>query len=127
MDSSASMIENNEGSSLKQDFEEDIPVVGDELKGEGMEVAMKLAQQALRVGEVPVGCVFVHEEKIIAIGRNTVNETRNATRHAEINCIDDVCVFEICRKLLDGYTSVFCLFVFTKCLFQLLGTEVVQK
>ncbi|KAK3922263.1 tRNA-specific adenosine deaminase 2 [Frankliniella fusca] len=68
-----------------------IPAVGDVInEQEGMEVALKLAQQALTVGEVPVGCIFVHEGKIIASGRNTVNETRNATRHAEINCIDDV-------------------------------------
>lgn len=70
-----------------------IPMVGDALSAdEGMEVAMKLARQALAVGEVPVGCVFVFQGRIIAIGRNTVNETRNATRHAEINCIDDVSV-----------------------------------
>lgn len=72
--------------------DEKIPVVGDMLREDGMEVAMKLARQALAVGEVPVGCVFVYEGQIIAIGRNTVNETRNATRHAEINCIDDVSV-----------------------------------
>lgn len=66
------------------------PKIGDLVGDDGMEVAMILAREALAVGEVPVGCVFVHEGKIIAIGRNTVNQTRNATRHAEINCIDDV-------------------------------------
>ena len=86
------LSESNEATSLRSDLKGDIPVVGDELIGDGMEMAMKLAQQALAVGEVPVGCVFVFESKIIAIGRNTVNETRNATRHAEINCIDDVCL-----------------------------------
>jgi len=64
--------------------------VGDAVNEEGMECAMQLAREALAVGEVPVGCVFIYQGKIIAIGRNTVNETRNATRHAEINCIDDV-------------------------------------
>ena len=73
--------------------QETIPVIGDALSAdEGMEVAMKLARQALAAGEVPVGCVFVYQGIIIAIGRNTVNQTRNATRHAEINCIDDVSV-----------------------------------
>lgn len=67
------------------------PKIGDLIgEDDGMEIAMTLAREALAVGEVPVGCVFVHEGKIIAIGRNTVNQTRNATRHAEINCIDDV-------------------------------------
>nr|XP_023030238.1 tRNA-specific adenosine deaminase 2-like isoform X2 [Leptinotarsa decemlineata] len=55
-----------------------------------MEKAFVFANEALAAQEVPVGCIFVHKDKIIALGRNTVNETRNATRHAEINCIDQV-------------------------------------
>ena len=55
-----------------------------------MSEAFAEAQDALAKGEVPVGCVFVHKGKIIAKGRNSVNETLNATRHAEINCIDQV-------------------------------------
>lgn len=83
-----------------------IPVVGEEVNAEeGMDVAMKLARQALAVGEVPVGCVFVYQSKIIAIGRNTVNETRNATRHAEINCIDDV--LKWCKENNMESSSVF--------------------
>ncbi|XP_069697246.1 tRNA-specific adenosine deaminase 2 isoform X2 [Periplaneta americana] len=54
-----------------------------------MEVALGLAAEALQVGEVPVGCVFVLDDQVIAKGRNTVNETRNATRHAEMNCLDE--------------------------------------
>ncbi|KAK4884401.1 hypothetical protein RN001_000672 [Aquatica leii] len=53
-----------------------------------MESAFKLAYEALEAQEVPVGCIFVHNNEIIASGRNTVNETHNATRHAELNCID---------------------------------------
>lgn len=55
-----------------------------------METAFKFAYEALESQEVPVGCIFVYENEIIARGRNTVNETRNATRHAEMNCIDQV-------------------------------------
>lgn len=55
-----------------------------------MEQAFELAEAALKVGEVPVGCVFVMNGKIIAKGKNTVNETKNAVRHAEFNCIDQV-------------------------------------
>nr|XP_022903317.1 tRNA-specific adenosine deaminase 2 [Onthophagus taurus] len=54
-----------------------------------MDLAFNYAQEALDNQEVPVGCIFVYNNQIIASGRNTVNETRNATRHAEINCIDD--------------------------------------
>lgn len=55
-----------------------------------MQLAFKFAHEALESQEVPVGCIFVYETEIIAQGRNTVNETRNATRHAEMNCIDRV-------------------------------------
>lgn len=55
-----------------------------------MEKAFKFAYEALESQEVPVGCIFVYSNEIIALGRNTVNETKNATRHAEINCIDQV-------------------------------------
>ncbi|XP_067004678.2 tRNA-specific adenosine deaminase 2 [Anabrus simplex] len=55
---------------------------------EWMERAFEIAEEEL--GEVPVGCIFVYEGRIIAESTNTVNETRNATRHAEINCVDQV-------------------------------------
>lgn len=55
-----------------------------------METAFKFAYEALESQEVPVGCIFVYENEMVAKGRNTVNETRNATRHAEMNCIDQV-------------------------------------
>lgn len=61
-----------------------------------MESAFKLAYEALEAQEVPVGCIFVHNNEIIASGRNTVNETHNATRHAELNCIDQVNA--LCKK-----------------------------
>jgi tRNA-specific adenosine deaminase 2 len=54
-----------------------------------MEAALVAAKEALNVGEVPVGCVFVKEGEIIASGRNRTNESANATRHAEI----EVCVY----------------------------------
>lgn len=45
--------------------------------------------------EVPVGCVFVHNNQIIARGHNLVNKTANPTRHAEFVCIDGV--LEYCK------------------------------
>ncbi|KAF2882436.1 hypothetical protein ILUMI_23755 [Ignelater luminosus] len=71
-----------------------------ELQQKFMETAFNFAYNALAVQEVPVGCIFVYNNEILASGRNTVNETHNATRHAEINCIDEVNNF--CRsKNLD--------------------------
>lgn len=57
---------------------------------EYMEAALNLAKKALAKGEVPVGCLFVYNGQVIATGSNTVNETRNATRHAEMDCIEAV-------------------------------------
>jgi len=70
-----------------------------------MDVALQKAEESLRVGEVPVGCLFIYNKEIIAIGNNTVNETCNATRHAEINCIDQVLKF--CKEKFMNYETVF--------------------
>ena len=44
-------------------------------------------------GEVPVGCVFVSEGREVASGRNEVNATKNATRHAELVAVDRLLAF----------------------------------
>ncbi|KAA1465944.1 cytidine deaminase-like protein [Dentipellis sp. KUC8613] len=55
-----------------------------------MEKALDQAEEALQAGEVPVGCVFVRDGRIIAGARNRTNELRNATRHAELEAIDAI-------------------------------------
>ena len=51
--------------------------------------AFAAAREALAVGEVPVGCVFVDSAgEVVARGRNEVNATGNATRHAELVAVD---------------------------------------
>ena len=54
--------------------------------------AFQEAKRALDVGEVPVGAIFyeIESKKIVARGCNSVNATKNATRHAEFNCIDQI-------------------------------------
>uniref|UniRef100_A0A9J8BWC9 Adenosine deaminase tRNA specific 2 n=1 Tax=Cyprinus carpio carpio TaxID=630221 RepID=A0A9J8BWC9_CYPCA len=49
-----------------------------------------VALEALENGEVPVGCLMVYNNEIIGKGRNEVNETKNATRHAEMVALDQV-------------------------------------
>ncbi|RGP60941.1 putative tad2-trna-specific adenosine deaminase 2 [Fusarium sporotrichioides] len=44
---------------------------------------MLQARLALQTNETPVGCVLVHDGRIIARGMNATNVTRNGTRHAE--------------------------------------------
>ena len=39
-----------------------------------MKMAFDMAYEALDVQEVPVGCVFVYKNEVIARGRNRVNE-----------------------------------------------------
>ncbi|CAO3625824.1 unnamed protein product [Cunninghamella blakesleeana] len=53
--------------------------------------ALVVAEEAYHNLEVPVGCVFVKDNiEIIARGSNKPNKTSNATRHAEIEAIDDI-------------------------------------
>ena len=52
--------------------------------------AIKAANVALDIGEVPVGCVLVRGGNVIAEGSNRTNLTCNATRHAELEAIDHV-------------------------------------
>lgn len=55
-----------------------------------MVLALELAEEALQCGEVPVGCVFVHNKKVLAAGKNNTNLSLNATRHAEFEAIDSI-------------------------------------
>ncbi|XP_055822616.1 tRNA-specific adenosine deaminase TAD2 isoform X2 [Solanum dulcamara] len=55
---------------------------------EFMKLALEQANDALANLEVPVGCVVVEDGEVIASGRNRTTETRNATRHAEMEAID---------------------------------------
>ena len=54
--------------------------------------ALEMAKLARTRREVPVGCVVVHNDCIVAKGCNEVNATMNATRHAEMIAIDQLVV-----------------------------------
>lgn len=56
-----------------------------------MEAALAEAQIAYDMGEIPVGCVIVHENKIIAKAHNQREANRNALHHAEVLAIDEAC------------------------------------
>lgn len=53
-----------------------------------MKAALKQANKAYLLGEVPIGCVIVHEGKIIGRGYNRRNTARNTLAHAEITAIN---------------------------------------
>ncbi len=52
-----------------------------------MKEAIKQANKAYDLGEVPIGCVIVHENKIIGRGYNRRNTDKNTLAHAEITAI----------------------------------------
>lgn len=52
-----------------------------------MRAALKQAKKALLLGEVPIGCVIVHEDRIIARGYNRRNTDKNTLAHAELTAI----------------------------------------
>ena len=54
---------------------------------EAMQAALGEARRALDEGEVPVGCVIVHDGAVIGRGHNQVERLADATAHAEIVAI----------------------------------------
>lgn len=52
-----------------------------------MRAALQQARKALLLGEVPIGCVIVYEDKIIARGYNRRNTDKNTLSHAELTAI----------------------------------------
>ena len=56
-----------------------------------MKAALKQAEKAIALGEVPIGAVIVCGGKIIARGYNRRNTDRTTLAHAEITCIRKAC------------------------------------
>lgn len=52
-----------------------------------MKAAIAQAKKAAAIDEVPIGCVIVHEGRIIARGYNKRNKEKNTLSHAEMNAI----------------------------------------
>lgn len=52
-----------------------------------MKAAIREAKKAYKLEEVPIGCVIVRENKIIARGYNRRNTDKNTLAHAEISAI----------------------------------------
>ena len=52
-----------------------------------MKEAIKQAKKAYAIGEVPIGCVIVYEDKIIGRGYNRRTIDKNTLAHAELQAI----------------------------------------
>ena len=53
-----------------------------------MREAIRQAKKAYVLGEVPIGCVIVYQDKIIGRGYNRRNTDKNTLAHAEITAIN---------------------------------------
>ena len=56
-----------------------------------MKDALKQAEKAAAIGEVPIGAVIVQNGKVIARGYNKRETKKNALLHAEIDAINKAC------------------------------------
>lgn len=70
-----------------------------------LEALVEAKRSLHEFGEVPVGCVFVYNNEIIARGHNLVNKTANPTRHAEFICIDET--LDFCKRTKVEIKDVF--------------------
>ena len=63
--------------------------------------ALKEANKAFSINEVPIGCVIVKDNKIISRGYNKKESTNLVTSHAEIIAINKACKKLNNWRLLD--------------------------
>lgn len=52
-----------------------------------MKEAIRQAKKALALGEVPIGCCIVYQDRIIARGYNRRNTDKSTLSHAELNAM----------------------------------------
>lgn len=52
-----------------------------------MKAALREAKKAYKLDEVPIGCIIVQKDKIIARGYNRRNTDKNTLAHAEMSAI----------------------------------------
>ncbi|GAE37254.1 tRNA-specific adenosine-34 deaminase [Halalkalibacter akibai JCM 9157] len=66
-----------------------------------MEFAIKEAEKAELLGEVPIGAIIVKDDKIIAAGHNRREIDHQALAHAELSVIKEACEVLGSWRLLD--------------------------
>lgn len=78
------------------------------MKTHMMQQAIKQAQKAYKLGEIPIGAIIVLNGKIIAKAYNKRNKTKDATSHAEILAIKKACRVLNDWRLVDCEMFVTC-------------------
>jgi tRNA(adenine34) deaminase len=66
-------------------------MVMDEKNYKYMKMAVDEAMKAQALGEVPIGAIIIHDNKVIARAHNLRETTQNAVTHAELSAIQDAC------------------------------------
>lgn len=66
-----------------------------------MKMALKQAQIAFEIGEIPVGALIIYNDKIIAKAYNQTQLLKDPTAHAEMLCITSACNFIGSKYLKD--------------------------
>ncbi len=61
-----------------------------------MKLAIRQAKKAAEIGDVPIGCVIVADDKVIARGYNKRNKKGTVLAHAEL-----IAISKACRKTGD--------------------------
>lgn len=56
-----------------------------------MQLALKEAQKAAELGEVPIGAIIVYQDQVIASAHNLRETSQNAVTHAELMAIQHAC------------------------------------
>lgn len=85
------------GPAQTSDVVEDMDRTDLSVHEEYMREALKEAQAAFDLGEVPVGCVIVRNREIIARGHNMTETLKDPTVHAEMNALREA------AKVLGGW------------------------
>ena len=64
---------------------------GDVMNDYFMNIAYEEAKKAFEIGEIPVGCVIVKDDTIIAKAHNCKESENNSIMHAELLAVDRAC------------------------------------
>lgn len=72
-----------------------------------MSLAIKEAKKAYQIDEVPIGCIIVYKDKVIARAHNEREKLKSSLAHAEILAIKKAC------KMLESWRLEDCIMYIT--------------
>ncbi len=73
-----------------------------EMHQKWMQLALAEAQKAADRGEVPIGAVVIHDDRLIARGHNLIETLQEPTAHAEIIALNAAANAQVSWRLEDA-------------------------